>query len=98
MIEEPKEVEQEEPPRPWAEVERVRPPWQLQKHGEFILPQNSQKSNNDLTDDQVLQPRDEPVIISTAKPISGRKGTGGGTSDEPSGKKANLPSNFSRIT
>ena len=51
MIEEPKEVEQEEPPRPWAEVERVRPPWQLQKHGEFILPQNSQKSNNDLTDD-----------------------------------------------
>jgi hypothetical protein len=88
----------EQETKAWAEIPRIRPPWIAQKHGKTIAPQMDQKSNNSLTEEQVLQPRFDPVIISTAKPIGGRKDSGHGQSDEPSGKKANLPSNFARIT
>lgn len=97
MTDEKSILEQEEQ-KSWAQTERVRPPWVAQKHGETVKPQSEQKSNNDLTDEQVLQPRAEPVTMgSSAKPISGRKDTGHGPSDEPSGRLRNLPSNFSRI-
>lgn len=101
MSEENKKEEsilEQEQPKAWAETERIRPPWVPIAHGEHVLPQNDQKSNNKLTDEQVLQSRAEPVTISTAKPIGGRKDTGHGQSDDPSGRKQNLPSNFTRIT
>lgn len=95
---EEKSILEQEQPKSWAETERVRPDWVPIKHGERVLPQNEQKSNNNLTDDQVLQSREEPVTISSsAKPIGGRKDTGHGQSDEPSGRNRSLPSNFTRI-
>jgi hypothetical protein len=85
------ELEKEEE-KPWSARERVKPVWVVQTHGEFVKPQCDQKSNNALTDEQVLQPRDEPVTLaSTAKPLTGRTGTAGGASDEPSGAKRTYP-------
>jgi hypothetical protein len=86
----PKEVKK--PFIPWEGQERVRPKWVAQKHGETILPQSQQKSNNDLTDAQVLQPRDEPVgENSQATPIDGRHDSGHGVSDHDSGSKKTYP-------
>ena len=78
----------EKPFIPWEGTERVRPPWQLQKHGKVVAAPNDQKSNQKLTDEQVLQPRTEPIISgSQATPLDGRHGTASGPSDEPSGRK-----------
>lgn len=88
-------LEQEEK-KSWSETPYERAPWVPIAHGQTILPQNEQKSNNDLTDDQVLQSRMEPIGKSFAKPLT-RKDTGHSNSDDPNGKKANLPSNFTRI-
>lgn len=101
MSEENKKEEsilEQEQPKAWAETPRILPPWVPIKHAQRIPCLKDQKSNNNLTDEQVLQPRAEPITISTAKPIGGRKDTGHGQSDEPSGRKQNLPSNFTRIT
>ena len=71
----------------WESEERVRPDWVAQKHGETIPPQMDQKSNNKLTDAQVLQPRTEDIVTgSQATPITGRHDSGHGASDEPSGR------------
>ena len=88
-------LEQEQEARPWVETPRVRPPWVPIKHGKIVLPQNVQKSTNDLTDEQVLQPRAQKVEqASTAKPLAGRHDTGHGASDEPGGKRGN---SFNRV-
>ena len=77
---------------PWESSERIRPEWQLQKHGERVLPQVLQKSNQTLTDDQVMQSRTQPIATgSNATPIDGRHDTGHGQSDEPSGAKRTYP-------
>ena len=94
-MENEKSLLEKEQSKPWAETERIRPPWVANKHGEHVKPQNEQKSNNNLTNEQVLQPRDEKVSeSSTAKPLSDIHSSG----DDPAGSKRNLPSNFSRIT
>ena len=81
-----------EPFIPWEGVERVKPDWVPIKHGETIAPQCDQKSNLDLSDEQVLQPRTEPIVSgSQATPINGRHDTGHGASDEPSGAKRTYP-------
>lgn len=79
----------------WEETPYQRAEWVPIKHSEYIPPQKDQSSNNNLTNDQVLQPRAEPVGNSHAKPLT-RTDTGHSVSDEPAGKKANLPSNFTR--
>lgn len=69
---------------PWESLERVKPPWVLEKHGERVLPQNRQKSNQKLTNEQVLQPRDEKIGMgSYATPLAPRNME----SDEHSGRK-----------
>lgn len=85
------ELEKEEA-KSWSATERIKPPWVAQAHSERIPPQCDQSSNLKLTDAEVLQPRDEPVTLaSTAKPLTGRTGTAGGASDEPSGAKRTYP-------
>jgi hypothetical protein len=66
-----------EPKTPWAAQERVRPPWVPIKHGKTVLPPNDQKSNLNLTNEQVMKSRTEPIANgSSAKPLSGA-GTNG---------------------
>jgi hypothetical protein len=60
----------------WESVERVKPPWIKTsiKYGKRVLPPNDQEVAQPLTDEQVLQRRDEPVIggNSSARPLNGR--------------------------
>jgi hypothetical protein len=58
---------------PWETTERERPLWTPQNHfGKRVLPLLEQ-NNNDIPNEQVLQPRDEPVGKSAAFPINGRE-------------------------
>ena len=82
----------EEPFIPWESAERKRPPWVAIRHGKTIPPQMDQKSNQTLTDDQVMQSRTQPIATgSQATPIDGRHDTGHGQSDDPSGAKRTYP-------
>jgi hypothetical protein len=58
----------------WESLERVKPPWVAIVHGETILPPNDQKVAQPLTNEQVLQRRDEKVVggSSSARPLNGR--------------------------
>lgn len=60
-----------EPVQSWAERVRDDVPWikPAVKYAQEVLPPNEQKSNVKLTDDQVMQKRDEPVGKSAAFPI-----------------------------
>lgn len=74
-----------EPFVPWEQQERLRPKWVQNEHGETIAPQRDQKSNNSLTDEQVLQSRTQPIVEgSQAAPLN--VGKDGGPI-EPSGAK-----------
>ena len=87
-----KPPKKEEPFIPWENAERVRPPWVAIRHAKTIPPQMDQKSNQTLTDDQVMQSRTQPIATgSNATPIDGRHDTGHGQSDEPSGAKRTYP-------
>lgn len=57
----------------WEAMERPRVPWVRPDHyGQTIAPLKDQKTNNEITNEEVLQPRDEPVETSShAFPISG---------------------------
>ena len=65
---------------PWAARERVRAPWIRAgvKYGETVLPPNDQASNPNLTNEQVMKSRTEPVMNSSAPPLNK-----GGVSDLP---------------
>ena len=77
---------------PWEGQERIRPPWVAIRHAKTIPPQMDQKSNQTLTDDQVMQSRTQPIATgSNATPIDGRHDTGHGQSEEPSGAKRTYP-------
>ena len=69
------------PKEPWAARERERAPWVKVKYGETIAPPNDQKSNLNLSDEQVMKKRTEP-IASTAPPLN--LGRGQSRSDEDS--------------
>lgn len=58
----------------WGAMEREKAPWIKPTIvlGKTVLPPNDQKSNLKLTNEQVLQPRAEPIGNSSAPPISGR--------------------------
>lgn len=45
----------------WTNVAYQRIPWLRVKYGQRVLPQNQQRSNLSLADEQVLQRRDEPL-------------------------------------
>jgi hypothetical protein len=68
-----KRLEQDELKLDWESVERQKAPWIKEnvKYGQTIPPQKDQKSNTDLTDEMVLQRRDEKIGNSSAPPISG---------------------------
>lgn len=68
-----------EPKTPWAARERERTKWVPIAHGERVLPPNDQKSNLNLSDEQVMKKRNEP-IASTAPPMN--KGGGQNQSDD----------------
>jgi hypothetical protein len=61
-----------EPKLSWAASERPKIPWikPSVKYAEQIAPPNDQASNLDLPDKLVLQPRDEPIGVSFAPPLS----------------------------
>jgi len=62
------------PKEPWAAQERIRAPWIRAgvKYGETVLPPNDQTSNLNLTNEQVMKSRNEPIVDgSSAKPLSG---------------------------
>lgn len=73
------EKESLKPKDPWAAQERVRPPWVNVKYGETVAPPNEQTSNLNLTDEQVMQKRVQP-IVSAAPPLN--KGAGESASDD----------------
>jgi hypothetical protein len=56
----------------WESTERVKPPWVPIKHAKQIPPPNEQDNPQPLTNEMVLQPRDEKVGKSSAPPLSGR--------------------------
>lgn len=56
----------------WESTERVKPEWVPIKHGKTVKPLIDQDNPQPLTNEQVLQPRAEPVGASAAPPISGR--------------------------
>ena len=64
-----------EPKQPWAAQERIRAPWVKVQYGQTVAPPNDQKSNLNLSDEQVMKKRNEP-IASTAPPLN----LGGGQS------------------
>ena len=60
----------------WESLERIKPPWikETIKLGKTVLPPNDQEVAQPLTNEQVLQRRDEPVVggSSSARPLNGR--------------------------
>lgn len=57
---------------PWEAEERVRPPWTVKGHfGSKIPPLKNQKTNNELSNEEVMQSRTEPIGASHAFPIRG---------------------------
>lgn len=82
MVEETKQVPHNEEHtavedlQDWESAERVKPPWikESVKYGKHVLPPNDQEVPIELTNEEVLQRRDEPVIggNSSARPLSGR--------------------------
>jgi hypothetical protein len=58
----------------WEALERVKPPWVPIEHGERVLPPNDQDVQEPITNEMVLQRRDEPVVggNSSARPLNGR--------------------------
>jgi hypothetical protein len=63
----------------WPTTSYERPVWVREKHGKTIAEPNAQKSNNEFSNDQVLQPRAEKVGKSNAFPLNG------GSPDRPTG-------------
>lgn len=59
------------PKSAWVSTGYKRSAWVREKHGETIEEPNSQASNNDFRDDEVLQPRDQPIGVSVAFPLQG---------------------------
>lgn len=81
-----KAIAVKEPEKPWTEREYKRAKWIKAKvrFGEHIKPPNEQSSNTNLSDREVMQPRNENITQgSAATPL--RKSNM--ESDEPSGRK-----------
>lgn len=75
---------------PWEQRERARAPWTVEGHfGETVAPPNEQKTNNKLSNEEVLQPRDEPVGISHAFPLRGGNESSGPLEQSGSNKPTN---------
>jgi hypothetical protein len=59
---------------PWEQQEKARAPWVAKDHfGKTVAPLKDQKTNSEIANEEVLQPRDEPVGNSQAFPIRGRE-------------------------
>lgn len=73
--------DQEQPKKvSWLNQVYQRARWLRVKYGQRVLPQNQQSSNLDLSDDQVMRRREEPVTHSFAFPL----GTGAVRTSEES--------------
>ena len=74
----------------WESLERAKPPWikETVTYGETVLPPNDQEVAQPLTNEQVLQRRDEPVVggSSSARPLNGR-GQAHGASESSQSKQ-----------